>query len=146
MAARYRLDRSLGQGGMGAVWAATHVVTGKAVALKFLTDPNADDSSKKRLLREARAACSISHPHVVQIHDVLEIENGAPVLVMDLLYGESLGERLERERTIPVDELVRILLPSVSALEAAHAGGVTATSSPTTSSSSAGPTARARSR
>ncbi len=109
---------------MGAVWAATHVVTGKAVALKFLSDHAGDDSSKKRLLREARAACSVSHPNVVQVHDVLELDDGMPVLVMDLLRGESLGERLEREKTIAHDELVALLIPLASALEAAHAKGI----------------------
>ncbi|MFO0669817.1 MAG: serine/threonine-protein kinase [Polyangiaceae bacterium] len=124
VAARYRLIRQLGQGGMGSVWSATHVVTGKSVALKFLSADVADESSKKRLLREARAACSVRHPHVVQVHDVLEIEGELPVLVMDLLEGESLGDRLERERVVPEGELVRILLQMVGALEAAHARGV----------------------
>jgi serine/threonine-protein kinase len=109
---------------MGAVWAATHQVTGKSVALKFLSDGGADVSARKRLLREARAACSVTHPHVVQVHDVFEIDDGVPVLVMDLLEGESLGDRVERERVIPPDELVRILIQMVSGLEAAHARGV----------------------
>lgn len=125
VANRFQLGRQLGQGGMGAVWSATHTVTGKTVALKFLSGPSeADDDSRRRLLREARAACSVRHPNVVQVHDVLELEGGAPVLVMDLLEGESLGDRLERQTKLPPDELVRLVVPMVSALEAAHARGV----------------------
>src|SRR4051812_39122333 len=100
VARRYRLDRLLGEGGMGAVWAATHTVTRKAVALKFLksmgqTNPDV----RRRFLREARAASVLRHPNVLQVHDILELEDGAPVMVMDLLEGESLADKLARERT-----------------------------------------------
>jgi len=82
---RYRLDRQLGMGGMGVVWAATHLVTHRALALKFVRDRSDDKAAHKRALREARAACAVSHPNVVTVHDVLEAEDGTPVLVMDLL-------------------------------------------------------------
>ncbi len=121
---RYRLDRLLGEGGMGVVWAATHQVTHKTLALKFIHTKNDDPSSHKRALREARAACAVQHPNVVTIHDVLEIDGGTPVLVMDLLRGESLATRLERERTIPVDDAVRYARDVLSALEVAHTVGI----------------------
>src|SRR3982750_2210376 len=95
---RYRLDRKIGVGGMGEVWAATQTLTRKPVALKFLREPSASEPDvRRRFLREARAACAVRHPNVVQIHDVLEIEDGAPVMVMELLQGESLEQRLRRE-------------------------------------------------
>jgi serine/threonine-protein kinase len=128
---RYRLEKALGKGGMGTVWSATHVVTRKVVALKFLQKAGplpgvegADESARRRILREARAVCAVNHPHVVEVHDVLELEDGSPVLVMDLLEGESLGERLQRERTLSVEDLLRIVVPMLSGLEAAHARGI----------------------
>ena len=110
VAERYRLERQLGEGGMGAVWAATHTVTNKTVALKILLGRGEDGGMRERLLREARAVCAIQHPHVVPVHDVLELEDGAPALVMDLLVGESLRDRLDREGRIPHDEVARWIL------------------------------------
>ena len=109
---------------MGAVWAATHTVTSKAVALKFLLGRGDDPALRERLLREARAVCAVMHPNVVPVHDVFELEGGAPVLVMDLLRGESLAAKLEREKTLPHEEVVRIALDVLAALEAAHARGI----------------------
>ena len=122
---RFRLDRLLGEGGMGVVWAATNTVTLKPTALKFLKPAHAADPRvRARFLREARAACAVRHPNVVEIHDVLELDDGAPVMVMDLLDGETLGHRLDREQSIPLADLVAILLPVVSAVGTAHAHGV----------------------
>jgi serine/threonine protein kinase len=122
---RFRLDRLLGEGGMGVVWAATNTMTLKPTALKFLKPAHAADPRvRARFLREARAACAVRHPNVVEIHDVLELDDGAPVMVMDLLEGETLGHRLDREQSIPLGELVPILLPVVSAVGTAHAHGV----------------------
>ena len=109
---------------MGAVWAATHTVTGKAVALKFLLGAGDDPGMRERLLREARAVCAVMHPNVVPVHDVLELEGGAPALVMDILTGESLSAKLLRAGTLPQDEVVRIAIDVLSALEAAHAIGI----------------------
>ncbi|MEZ4307696.1 MAG: protein kinase [Polyangiaceae bacterium] len=122
---RYRLDRRLGEGGMSVVWAGTHVVTGKQVALKLLkSEASGDEATRRRMLREARAACAVVHRNVVQIHDVLELPSGAPVLVMDLLSGESLRDRLQRRRTLSVSETATLLVPVVSAAGTAHAAGV----------------------
>jgi serine/threonine-protein kinase len=112
---------------MGEVWAATHTVTGKTVALKFLRPPHArrdDETARRRVLREARAACAVSHPSVVTIHDVVESDDGLPVLVMDLLRGEPLRARLERDRTLPLDEALQIAEVVLGALEVAHEAGV----------------------
>jgi serine/threonine-protein kinase len=124
IAQRYRLDRRLGAGGMGEVWAATHVVTGRVVALKLLRPRDDDATARRRVLREARAACAVQHPNVVAIHDVLEAEDGAPILVMDLLEGESLRARLEREKKLSAKEVARIARPVLDALAAAHKAGI----------------------
>jgi eukaryotic-like serine/threonine-protein kinase len=124
VADRYRLERLLGEGGMGSVWAATHTVTHKALALKFLKGAVESPELRRRFVREARTACAVDHPNVREVHDVLEIDGGLPVLVMERLEGESLGQRLSREETLPVEEACRILLPVVSAVGTAHALGI----------------------
>jgi len=107
------------------VWAATHAVTGRAFALKVLVERRArDDSAKKRLLREAKAACATKHPAILPIDDVIELEDGSHALVMDLLSGESLRARLEREGRIAPATVRALFAPVVEALEAAHAAGV----------------------
>ncbi len=124
VADKYRLVRRLGAGGMGAVWHATHVVTRRPVALKFLlSSRHGDVNARARLLREARAAAAVGHPAVVTVHDVIEV-GGAPVLVMDLLDGESLRERLEREGRLSPRVAVEIALAILSVLSAAHASGI----------------------
>jgi len=125
IAGRFRLERLLGEGGMGSVWAATHTITGKAVAVKFLKDELVTQPSVvERFLREARAACAVRHPNVVAIHDVLTLETGAPVLVMDLLEGESLGSRLAREKRLSLPDFVRIMTPVLAAVATAHAASI----------------------
>jgi serine/threonine-protein kinase len=123
IAVRYRLDRLIGEGGMGVVWAATHTVTGKPVALK-LVRKDTDPRLFGRVFREARAACAVKHPNVIPIHDVLQLEDGSPVMVMDLLSGETLGERLRRTRRLSLQEASRILAPVASAVGTAHALGI----------------------
>jgi eukaryotic-like serine/threonine-protein kinase len=121
---RYQLVRRIGEGGMGEVWAATHRLTHKSVALKVLKPENAARSDVvRRFFREARAASAVRHPNVVQIHDILEHE-GAPVMVMDLLEGESLGERQDRQGILELSNLAAIMLPVSSAVSAAHARGI----------------------
>jgi hypothetical protein len=124
VAGRYRLDRLLGAGGMGAVWAAARVEGGAPVALKFVKDPAAGRELRRRFLREARAACAVRHPNVVAVHEILELEDGEPVMVMDLLVGEPFSERLRREHQLPLADTATILLPVVSAVGTAHALGI----------------------
>jgi serine/threonine-protein kinase len=125
IAGRYRLDNRLGEGGMGEVWAATHLITRRRVAMKFLKGPaSMRTDMRQRLLREARAASVVKHPSVVEILDVFELEGGVPVLVMDLLVGETLAARLEKSKVLPVGQTAALLLPVVEAVEAAHAKGI----------------------
>ena len=124
VADRYRLDRLLGEGGMGTVWAATHTVTRRRYALKFLKGPShLNTELRRRFVREARAASAVEHPNVVQIHDVFEAD-GMPIMVMDLLEGETLGQRLQREQALPLSEVAATLVPVVSAVGSAHALGI----------------------
>jgi len=109
---------------MGAVWAATHQVTHKHVALKFLHKKNDDADARRRVLREARAACAVQHPNVCTVHDVVEDEDGTPILVMDLLRGESLADKLTRERTLSPADAVHVISPVLSALVVAHSVGI----------------------
>ncbi len=122
VAGRFRIEWLLGSGGMGEVWAATNVMTGRVWALKFL-HKNGDARSDERLVREARAASAVPHPNVVPIQDVIRHE-GAPVLVMELLIGESLRTRLDRDGKLSAPETVRLLRAILETLEAAHAAGV----------------------
>jgi len=122
IAGRYRLECSLGRGGMGEVWAATNTLTEQRRALKFVHDD--DHAARKRMLREARAASAVRHPNVVAVHDVIEGLDGAPVLVMDLLEGETLADRLERVGRLPPAEAVAVTRAILEALDAAHALGI----------------------
>ena len=125
LAGRFRLERLLGQGGMGVVWAAMNTATGRRVAIKMLRDANAADPHvRRRFLREGRAASAVQHPNVVEILDVFELEDQTPAMVMEMLDGESLGQRLRRVRTLSIEEMAKLLVPAVAAVGAAHALGI----------------------
>ena len=120
----YRLERPLGQGGMGAVWAARDA-TGARFALKVaLGDKPEDRKQDQRLLREARAASRVRHPNVVPILAVVETAGGMPCLVMPLLEGESLRALLLRARAMPVRECARLFLGITAGLAAIHLAGI----------------------
>ena len=125
IAERYRLERLLGEGGMGQVWAATHLITRKGVALKFLKASGKNrETMVRRFMREARAVSAVNHPNVVAVHDLLELADGTPVMVMDLLRGTSLAARLAQLKKIELGELATILVPVFSAVGTAHAAGI----------------------
>ena len=123
IAGRYRLERLLGEGGMGEVWAATHEITGGRVALKFLKASLDPKDARRRFLREARASTLVDHPNVVPIRDVVDHAD-TPVLVMDLLTGETLSDRLHRLGSLELGDAARIALQVVAAVGAAHEVGV----------------------
>lgn len=121
---KYRLVRPLGEGGMGVVWAAVNELTEREVALKLIRNVDATEESRARLLREARACGRIVHRNVVQIYDVGETDAGDPFLVMELLNGETVGDKLERELRIPADIALRIAADTARGLRAAHGARV----------------------
>jgi serine/threonine-protein kinase len=124
VAGRYKIERQLGAGGMGAVFAATNTITGKRVALKWMlpTASSRNEELSQRFVREAKAAARITHPNVVDIYDV-GTDGDSQFLVMELLTGEPLSDRVQRKRFDPT-ELVQTLLPALRGLAAAHRAGV----------------------
>src|SRR5436309_2348611 len=112
----YRLERGIGEGGMGLVWSAIDVRSETRVALKLLKeDARADAQTVRRFLREAKASMAVKHPNVVKIHEVVDRE-GAPIIVMDFLSGEPLAERLRRAGRLAVPECADILIGVVSGI------------------------------
>lgn len=124
---RYRLVSRLGHGGMGTVWLAHDEVVDRDVAIKEPRVPDHVGERERghvylRMQREARAAARIDHPSVVTMHDVV-VEDAKPWIVMELVRGQSLGDRLQ-EGTLDPREAARIGLAVLGALAAAHAVGV----------------------
>jgi hypothetical protein len=120
---RYRLISSLSAGGMGSVWEAEDTVLHRRVAVKVLSDGLAADRRfVERFRREARAAAGLSHPNVAGVFDYGE-DQGSPFIVMELLDGETLAERLGRGPMDP-EEAVRIAVEVAEALQAAHDSGM----------------------
>src|SRR5690242_7776951 len=128
IAGRYRILRPLGSGASASVWAAADQTLGRTVALKLLSDAAASDARERERLRgEARALASLAHPHIVTVFDFLEAPglDGSvqPVLVTELLEGESLQARLERG-PLPWAEALSVLAELAEALAAAHRIGI----------------------
>ena len=122
IAGRFKLERLLGVGGMGQVWAATEEATGQGVAMKFVLQAHPD--LYRRFLREVKALRSLAHPNVVGMREVVELPDGAPVMVMDLLEGETLAALLDREPLLTLPVTAKLLLPVLSAVGSAHALGI----------------------
>ena len=119
----YRILGELGSGGMGVVYLAEDERLGRQVAIKFLpVDANADTRALERFRIEARAASQLSHPGICAIHDIGD-DNGKPFIVMELLKGETLRERIDRG-PLKVTDMLDIGIQLADALEAAHAQGI----------------------
>jgi len=119
----WKLARPLGEGGMGAVWVAEHARLPKKFAVKVLHElASEDEQLLARFKREAEIACRLDHPHIVQVVD-FNVESGSPYIVMELLKGESLAERLAHGATTGREATV-LVRQVASALEAAHAESV----------------------
>ncbi len=124
LAERYRLIEPLGQGGMGTVWRAEHVELGSKVAVKLIDAGIAESSDALgRFKREAKAAAALASAHVVQIFDY-GVDNGTPYIAMELLDGESLGDRLDRTGTLSPKDTLRVLTHAGFALDRAHEAGI----------------------
>src|SRR4051812_29078427 len=123
IADKYRVDRVLGEGGMGTVFAASNVLTGKQVAIKWLrAELSRGEEYTQRFMREARVASRLEHPNVVNMFDVGRHE-GSLFLVMELLHGEPLSAMLTRGRPDPV-EFAQLMMPVLRGVHAAHRMGV----------------------
>jgi eukaryotic-like serine/threonine-protein kinase len=125
VAQRYKILRPLGRGGMGEVFAAENVRTGRVVAVKVLrADSKQKSSAVARFQREARAAGAINSDHVTQVLDVQDDPEQGIVIVFELLEGESLIDRLKRSGPMSFDEIFPIVEQVWMGLDAAHAAGV----------------------
>jgi serine/threonine-protein kinase len=122
LSSRYRLEHPLGEGGMGRLFAAVDQQLGRRVAIKLIREDVDEPSSRDRVLREARAAAVLSHPHACQLFEVGE-HDGFPFLVMELLDGEPLSTRLERG-PMSKGEAADVILPLMDALSAFHKAGL----------------------
>jgi eukaryotic-like serine/threonine-protein kinase len=119
--AHYRIERHLGEGGMGVVYAARDLQLDREVALKVIRADLLDPSRRERFWREARAAAAMNHPNIGHLYEIRE-ESGQLFITMELLEGESLAERLTRG-PLPCAEAVRIGLELLDALAALHGRG-----------------------
>ncbi len=121
VAETYEVVGMLGRGGMGSVWEAHHRrLPGKRVAIKVLHTSVAEDAEAlARFKREAEIACRLGHANIVEVHDFNKLENGSPYLILELLEGCSLDERL-REGRLSVESCESILWQVASALQSAH--------------------------
>ena len=120
---KYRVEREIGHGGMGHVYAATHLAMGRQVAIKVLrSELSGDPALVERFSREVVATARISNPYVVSVYDVDRLADGTLFIVMDLLRGETLRQRMERG-LIPRRECIDILVETAAAVSAAHQAG-----------------------
>ena len=123
LADRYRIERELGQGGMATVYLAEDLKHGRKVALKVLKPELAAVIGAERFLREIKTIASLQHPHILGLIDSGEID-GTAFFVMPFVDGESLRDRLQREKQLPIADAVRLASEVASALDYAHRRGV----------------------
>jgi len=126
LAGKYRLISLIGEGGMGAVWRAEHLGLNAPVAVKLLNPMvAASGDGLSRFHREAQAAASLRSPHVVQIFDHgVDPESHQPFIVMELMEGESLANRIAREGRLSPEQTARVLTQIARALSRAHDAGI----------------------
>ena len=123
-AGRYRIQGTLGQGGMAAVYLAHDSELDRAVAIKVLAEHlSSDEAFEQRFLREARMAAKLSHPNIVHVYDQGE-EDGQPFIVMEYVDGSTLGDELTRTGPLPPGRVVDLALQICGGLEHAHSSGL----------------------
>ncbi len=125
IAGKYRLERVLGEGGMGIVMRATNVDLDTPVALKFLRhEARSHDQVVARFAQEGRALARLTSEHVARILDEGELDDGTPFIVMEYLEGEDLGAVLAHRGRLPLQEVVTYMLQVCEALAEAHAARI----------------------
>ncbi|HET8937387.1 MAG TPA: serine/threonine-protein kinase [Polyangiales bacterium] len=121
---RFRIDRKLGEGGTSTVYEVSHVITDKKFAIKWLLPELAlEEAAVDRFIHEARVGGKFAHPHAVQVYDICKASDSFYML-MELLEGESLQSRLEREGQLKVQDACSIVLTCADVLCAAHRAGI----------------------
>ena len=121
----YRIVRKLGQGGMGEVFEAVHETIERRVAIKLLRPERARNAAAAaRFFNEARAVNRIDHPGLVQVSDYGETPEGSIYIVMELLRGETLGQRLARRGRLALGEVLLLCRQAASVLVAVHEKGI----------------------
>lgn len=118
---KYQLQGVLGQGGMGVVYRSFHPHLSRPVAIKLILSGAADAEARQRFLREAQVVAGLSHPNIIRIFDV-DLQDGQPYLVMELIEGGSLAERLDRP--LAPEQAVGLGIALAQALDYAHAQGI----------------------
>ncbi|MBI5490269.1 MAG: serine/threonine protein kinase [Deltaproteobacteria bacterium] len=122
---KYKLVRLLGEGGMGAVYEAQHLIMNRRCAVKFLhSEIAANTEAVGRFIREAQAAAAIRHKGIVEVYDVGTAADGLPYLVMEFLEGASLGAYLADGRKLPLKDVIGVVVQALSALAPAHRRGI----------------------
>jgi hypothetical protein len=125
LAGKYRLERVLGIGGMGAVLAAHHLQLDTKVAIKFLLPSMLENSDAvERFANEARRAVKIQSEHVARVYDVGVVQSGAPYIVMEYLQGVDLSALLVQRGPLPIHQAVDFVLQATEAIAEAHALGI----------------------
>ena len=124
---RYKIEKELGRGGMGVVYLAEDPLLGRKVAIKTIhfeiTDANQREFLRTQLLRDARASAGLSHPNVVNVHDIIE-SGDTTYLVMEYIPGETLSARMQRPPAPDTAWLLRVLRDIAAALDYTHRKGV----------------------
>jgi serine/threonine-protein kinase len=121
---KYRIEQQIGRGSMGTVFRAVHVTLGQRVAIKLISiEHSQSPEARQRFATEAKAAAKLRSRHVVQVYDDGETPEGNPYIVLEYLEGETLEQRLERERDIPLADATRVVCHVGRALARAHAHG-----------------------
>ena len=123
LADRYRLERELGAGGMATVWLAQDLRHDRRVAVKVLRPELAAVIGAERFLAEIRTTANLQHPHILPLFDSGEAD-GFLFYVMPLVEGETVRDRLIREKQLPIADAVRIASETAAALDYAHRHGV----------------------
>jgi serine/threonine-protein kinase len=124
LSGRYRLVRRIASGGMGTIFEATQEGLGRKVAIKVVRPELVSKAGLTRLAREARAAATLTHPHIATVYDFIDTPGEAPFLVLELLEGETLRALLRREGALEATRAVRLTTQILSALAAAHDAGI----------------------
>ena len=123
---KYEIEELIGMGDVGVVVAAKHLMLNQRIAIKFLARSSVQNpDAAERLMREARALCSIRSEHVTRVLDVGQLPSGAPFMVMEYLRGTHLGRLLEARGRLPAGEAVDCILQAGEAVGEAHSLGIT---------------------